>query len=68
MTTHFSIAPGMETVAICGLDGPFLFFPFPFLTLMGWLSELIIAQKMVMVRYNMVGWISLARSFTYCTP
>jgi hypothetical protein len=49
MTTHFSMAPGMEPEWLFADLMDFYLF---FLTLMGWLSESIIAQKMVMVRYK----------------
>jgi hypothetical protein len=49
MTTHFSMALGMEPEWLFADLMDFYLF---FLTLMGWLSESIIAQKMVMVRYK----------------
>jgi len=64
MTTHFSMALGMETKWLfADLTGLFSFF----LTLMGWLSESIYRVKDGDGTIQMVDWISLTRSFTSCT-
>jgi hypothetical protein len=60
MTTHFSMAPGMEPEWLfADLTDFYLFF----LTLMGWLSESIYRAKDGDGTIQVVDWISLARSF-----